>query len=481
MDRPFDSFVILAEMRTGSNFLESNINLFPGLHSYGEVFNPYLICKPDQTDLFGVTLAQRDADPMKMIEKMRENTEGLYGFRLFNDHDPRVYDHVMNDRRCAKIILSRNLVDAWVSQRIAWSTDQWALQDARDAKKWRVKFDAKDFKRLFYTVKERQRDIARRLQITGQAGFYIDYDDIQDLKAVNGLARFLGVEHELTEFSGKFKKQNPESLIDKVRNFSLVEETVNEIDRYDLDSLPNFEPIRAPVVPSYVTCDSVPLLYMPVQAGPDREIKAWMAAIDGMAVEDLATGLTQRDLRKWKRQHPGHRTFTVLRHPARRAHAAFCRHFIAGGPETYGEIRQALADIYDVALPAEMPPGADWDKARHRAAFLGFLKFVAGNINGQTAIRVDGSWASQGHVVTGFGQILPPDHILREDDLAAGLAMLGHEVGLETLPALPVIEDETPFGLADIYDDEVEEAVRKAYQRDFMLFGFRPWRREKRG
>lgn len=480
MDRPFDSFVILAEMRTGSNFLESNLNEFPGLHSYGEVFNPYLICKPEQKDLFGVTLAERDADPMQMIDKMRENTEGLYGFRLFNDHDPRVFDHVMEDRRCAKIILSRNLVDAWVSQRIAWSTNQWALKDLRDAKKWRVKFDPKDFNHFFFTVKARQQEIARRLQITGQAGFYINYDDIQDLKVVNGLARFLGVEHELAEFSGKFKKQNPESLADKVRNFPLLLETVNSVDRYDLESLPNFEPIRTPMVPSYVTTETVPLLYMPVQASADREVKQWMATIDEIAVEELGSGFTQRDLRKWKRQHPGHRSFTVLRHPARRAHAAFCRHFLNGGPETYWEIRDALREIYDVALPGELPPGEDWDKARHHKAFLGFLGFVHGNLNGQTAIRVDGSWATLGHVVTGFGQVLPPDHILREDELEDGLAMLAREVGLKNPPALPAIADDSPFTLDDIYDDEVEEALRKAYQRDFMLFGFKPWSRAKR-
>ena len=480
MDRPFDSFVILAEMRTGSNFLESNLNEVPGLHSYGEVFNPYLICQPDQADLFGVTLAERDADPMRMIARMRENTEGLYGFRLFHDHDKRVFEAVLEDRRCAKVILSRNLVDAWVSQRIAWSTNQWALQDLKDAKKWRVKFDPKDFNHFFFTVKERQQEIARRLQITGQAGYYINYDDIQDLKVINGLARFLGVEHELTEFSGKFKKQNPESLADKVRNFPLLEQTVNEIDRYDLESLPNFEPVRAPMVPSYVTAEKAPLLYMPVQASADREVKAWMAAVDGVAVEELGSGLNQKDLRKWKRQHPGHRTFTVLRHPARRAHAAFCRHFISGGPETYTEIRQALSAVYKVRLPNTAPPGESWDKVQHRAAFLGFLKFVAGNMAGQTGLRVDGSWASQGQVVVGFGQVLPPDHLLREDDLEAGLAQLAREVGLTAVPPLPPIAPDAPYTLDDIYDDEVEEAVRKAYQRDFMLFGFKPWSKTKK-
>lgn len=478
MSRPFDSFVILAEMRTGSNFLESNINKVPGLHSYGEVFNPFIMCKPGQTELLGVTIAERDADPQRLIDRMRDDTEGVFGFRLFHDHDPRVYEAVMNDRRCAKVILSRNLVDAWVSQRIAWSTDQWALKDLKDAKKWRVKFDPGDFIKLFYTVKERHADIARRLQTTGQAGFYLDYEDIQNLDIVNGLIRFLGADHQLEAFAGDFKKQNPETLVDKVRNMPVLEETVNGIDRYDLGTLPNFEPMRNPVVPSYVTATAAPLLYMPVQGGPDREIKAWLAALDGTGAQSLKTGFTQRDLRKWKRHNPGHRSFTVLRHPAKRAHAAFCRHFLEGGDETYGEIRQVLVDRYKIPLPSTVPPGDDYDHERHREAFLGFLKFVAGNLNGQTAIRVDGSWATQGHVVKGFGQILPPDHILREEDLAAGLAELSHEVGIAP-PALPEIIPDTPYVLDDIYDKEIEEAVRKAYQRDFMLFGYRPWSRTK--
>jgi Sulfotransferase family len=476
MDRPFDSFVILAEMRTGSNFLESNINEVPGLHSYGEAFNPYLLCKPGQTELLGVTQAERDADPLRLINRMKEKTEGLYGFRLFHDHDPRVFDHVMNDRRCAKVILNRNLVDSWVSQRIAWSTNQWALEDVKDAKKWRVKFDAKDFKHLYFTVKERQIEIARRLQITGQAGFYIDYDDIQDIRVINGLIRFLGVDHELEAFSGKFKKQNPETLADKVRNFPVLEATVNEIDRYDLGSLPNFEPMRNPVVPSYITTETAPLLFMPVQGGPDREVKAWLAAVDGVAEDALATGFTQRELRKWKRHHPGHRSFTVLRHPAVRAHAAFCRHFLTGGDETYSEIRQTLINIYKVPLPAELPPEESYDAEKHREAFLAFLKFVAGNLGGQTSIRIDGSWATQGHVLQGFGQFLLPDHVLREEDLESGLAEIAREVGIEP-PALPETAPETPHSLESIYDTEVEEAVRKAYQRDFMLFGYRPWRR----
>jgi hypothetical protein len=39
----FKYFVIFAEMRTGSNFLQSHLNKFPDLHCFGELFNPVLL------------------------------------------------------------------------------------------------------------------------------------------------------------------------------------------------------------------------------------------------------------------------------------------------------------------------------------------------------------------------------------------------------------------------------------------------------
>ncbi len=52
----FDYFVVFAEMRTGSNFLESNINAFDGLVCHGEAFNPMFVGYPGLTDLLGVTI-----------------------------------------------------------------------------------------------------------------------------------------------------------------------------------------------------------------------------------------------------------------------------------------------------------------------------------------------------------------------------------------------------------------------------------------
>ena len=91
----FTSFVVFAEMRTGSNLLEANLNTLPGVVSHGEVFNRYILGKKDRTELFGITMEERDRDPRPLLAKLRENTEGLPGFRFFHDHDLRILDDVL--------------------------------------------------------------------------------------------------------------------------------------------------------------------------------------------------------------------------------------------------------------------------------------------------------------------------------------------------------------------------------------------------
>ena len=108
MAGPFHSFVILAGMRTGSNFLEANLNALPGVTSHGEVFNPHFIGKKDATELFGITLAEREVNPKPLLRKLRSETPGLSGFRFFHDHDARVFDLVIADPGVAKIVLARN-------------------------------------------------------------------------------------------------------------------------------------------------------------------------------------------------------------------------------------------------------------------------------------------------------------------------------------------------------------------------------------
>lgn len=478
MTKKFDYFIIFAEMRTGSNFLESNVNEFPGLHCYGEVFNPFFLVDPSRrlvdpkrNELFGTTLAMREGDPLRLIEKLKENTDGIPGFRFFHDHDARVFEAAIDDPRCAKVVLTRNLVESYVSRKIAWETDQWKLSGLETVLKAKITFVPEEFEKLFLRMKNFQIKVLQRLQKTGQTAFYIDYEDIQDIDVVNGLGAFLGAETGLEAFSNDFKKQNPERLVDKVKNYEELEQTLRQIDHYDLGRLPNFEPRRGPMVPAYIAAENVPALFLPIQGGPSDRVHTWLAELNGSGAGGLAGGFTQKTLRQWKRKHAGHRSFTVLRHPVARLHAVFCKHFLGRGPDIYGEIRQVLAELHDVPFPTD---DALYDRQAHHAAFLKFAEFVKGNLSGQTSVRVDGAWASQSSIIQGFGQFVLPDRILREDQLEQGLAGLAQELGVQS-PALPEMTPDAPFTLGEIYDDRIEKAVRAAYQRDYMGFGFGPW------
>ena len=145
MTHSFSSFVVLAEMRTGSNFLEANLNALDGVNCRGEAFNPAFIGYPNSEDILGINQVQRDKNPKRLLAALRDDPEGLSGFRYFHDHDPRVLDVILEDERCAKIILTRNPLDSYVSWKIAQATGQWKLTNIKARKSEKAVFDAAEF------------------------------------------------------------------------------------------------------------------------------------------------------------------------------------------------------------------------------------------------------------------------------------------------------------------------------------------------
>lgn len=470
----FDSFVVFAEMRTGSNFLEANLNAFDGITCHGEAFNPHFIGYPSNKPILGIDRKTRDRDPTVLFSLIRKDRDTLGGFRYFHDHDPRVFDAIMADARCAKIILTRNPVDSYVSWKIAQETGQWKLTDMRAQKTAQARFDRREFAIHLDALQQFQVTLLRGMQVTGQTAFYVAYEDLQNLDVMNGLAQFLGVDQRLEALDSKLKKQNPSPIASKVRNYDEMLRGLAELDQFDLTRTPNFEPRRGPAVPSYVAARDTPLLYMPLRGGAQHRVAKWLAAVDGVQGSDLLNKMTQKDLRQWKRRNPGHRSFTVLRHPVARAHDAFCRHILPVDKGSYVQLRQTLIRRYDLPLP-EGAVGDEYDLVAHRAAFAAFLTFLKGNLAGQTAVRVDAAWCSQSQAIAGFGELCLPDRLIREHDLQAELQELGRAVGLNTVPEVGPAEPDAPFDLADVYDAHIEKLAADAYQRDYMMFGFGAW------
>jgi len=459
----FTSFVVFAEMRTGSNLLEANLNALPGVTSHGEVFNRYILGKKDRTELFGITMEERDRDPRPLLARLREKTEGLPGFRFFHDHDLRILDDVLPDPACAKVILTRNPLESYVSWKIAQATDQWKLTNARRLKTAKVRFDVPEFLQHMRDIQAFQLLLLHSLQTSGQTAFYLDYEDLGSVEVLNGLAAFLGVEGRLKALDDTLKKQNPGPLEDKLENPEALAEAIAAVDVFNLGRTPSFEPRRAAGVPTALASDAG-LLFFPIRSGPEAAIRDWLTRLGG-----VTEGFEQKSLRQWKRRHPGHRSFTVLRHPLLRVHAAFRRKIVQGEAQ---DLRRILINGFLAEL---QPPGEPFATPEaERAAFRIFLNYCRLATGGQTGARVDPSLASQTALVQGFAGFQPLDHLLREDCLAEGLAALAAGVGAPP-PAIP--SDPAEAALLSIWDETLETAAAEAYARDYMGFGFTRWRK----
>jgi LPS sulfotransferase NodH len=451
----FSSFVVLAGMRTGSNLLEAHLNALPGVACHGEAFNPGFVGKLKAAEAFGMTLAERDADPLRFL-RLLQGQGGLNGFRYFADHDPRVWPAVMDDAACAKIVLTRHPLESYVSWKIAQATGQWKLTNLARRQEAKAVFDAREFAGFLDRHRRGQTEILRALQERGQAAFWIGYDDLGEIAVLNGLAAFLGVEGRLAELDPGLLKQNPGPLARKVANPEAMAAAVASTQWIDLDHGPGFEPRRGAAVPSFVA--GGPLLYMPMPAGPVDEISAWLAGV-GPVVGDFS----QKTLRQWRRARPGHRSFTVLRHPLARAWTTFAGPVMGGA---LPELRRIFARTMGIDLSVAGAGGAAADR---RALFLAWLRFAKLTLAGQTAARVAAPMATQTMVLQGFAEQQGPDVVLREARLAEGLAFLAAETGAD-LPPAPVIPADP--GLAVVRDAEIDAAAREAYLRDYTGFGF---------
>lgn len=469
--KTFDYFILLAEMRTGSNLLEANINMLDGVSCHGEAFNPSFVGHPKTEALLEIDYEARETDPHALLEKIKKSDK-IGGFRFFHDHDPRVLKTCIDDPRCAKVILTRNPLDSFVSWKIAQATGQWKLTNATHSKSKTINFDPAEFDAHLRATQDFHAQVQRSLQLSGQTAFHINYDDLRDVDVLNGLAEFLGVDDRLSNVNKKLKKQNPEPLEERVNNYAEMQDALSRIDYFSLSRTPHFEPKRGPAIPTYIAAPASGLLYMPLRSGPDRAVRQWLAALDDAAPEALVTKFTQKSLRQWQEAHQIHRSFAVLRHPLSRAHAAFCDRILLDGPRCLPEIRANLIRVHKLRLP-EYDDLENFAKEDHHRAFFGFLKFLKTNLAGQTSIRVDPSWASQLTLLQGMSGFAVPDCVLREDALAKALADLASQIDIANPPTIGKTDHRWHERLLSIYDTQLESAARDAYGRDYAAFSFR--------
>jgi LPS sulfotransferase NodH len=460
MTRRFDAFVIFAEMRTGSNHLEESLNALDDVQCHGELFNPTFIGQHNRFEFLGFDLHRRERDPVGMVDTMIDRGGTLPGFRFFHDHDARVLDRVLPDPRIAKVLLTRNPLDSYVSRKIASETGQWRLTDLKHAKSRKVTFDEREFARMLTDWTAFRSVLRRDLQVTGQAMFHIRYEDINDADILNGLAAFLGSAHRLPAASDRLKRQNPGAIEDKIANVSEMTAALARIDRFGLDRVTDGEVPRPPGVSGFVAHPETKLLFMPIAGAPIDPVLDWMAGIGDVGREALVSGMTQKDLRKWMRTHPGFVSFSILRHPMLRVIDAY-QELREAEDVRATELREVLTQRY----------GVPFDDAVTVPGLMSFAAFLQGSLKGQTSLKAPPNWATQASLLQAAADVVLPQRILRERDASQGLAQIAGTLGVAAADYIhPRPHDPS---MADVMaDDAVQKAIFDAYRKDFVLYGF---------
>lgn len=461
----FKYFAIFGAMRTGSNLLERTLAQFDDFLCHGELFNPSFVGKPGQTEFEGVSIAEREANPERILKKMvNRSGDALPGFRIFQGHDPRIMERCLADPACAKIILRRRPIDSFVSLKIAQQTDQWMLGNAPMRKSAVIEFDGAAFRHYLGELDAYHGQLSHALQTNGQAAFEIRYEDLKSIDVINGLAKFLGSDQELSGFAEKIKRQNPQPLEEKVSNYDQMVSELGALGLEGLDAARAPETERGISVRDFVVCARVPVLHVPVPGVDAQVVLDWMAKLDGTDAGSLATGMNQKKLGRWLDGATGLSAIAVVEHPLQRAYRVFRKHIYPGGAHIFPQIQSRLVDHFGLDLP-EDHAGDDEGLA---AAFETFLEFLKSNVAGQTSIRIDANWEAQHRLLSG---VHPLTRVLHRNAFPVAAREIAQALGSDV-----EADDPAPAeGLNRIYTRRLENLARGTYGKDYALYGFADW------
>ncbi|HJV70912.1 hypothetical protein [Ideonella sp.] len=225
------AFLLVGMMRSGSNFLERQLNLLPDVRCHGELFNPAFIGFSHETAgrPAGFTRDNpnaRNADEDGFIDKVDQACDRrVIGMRLFLDHSAQMTSRLMHDPNVIKVVLSRNLLEAYISLETARETGVWLTTEAAQAPAKPVKVDINKLVTFALRQSLYYNDVQTVLHQTGQRYLQIDYNEIKSLGKLNEIARFVGSQHQFQSVSEPIQKQNPGSLEERILDFpKLLEE-----------------------------------------------------------------------------------------------------------------------------------------------------------------------------------------------------------------------------------------------------------------
>jgi Sulfotransferase family len=235
-----------------------------------------------------------------------------------------------------------------------------------------------------------------------------------------------------------------------------------------------------------VTAPRVPLIYLNLPKSASTTIQNHLLFIATGRYADSPQAIHQNPLLRRSREDDdathaligrqiveGSLVFTFVRDPGRRAYACFNEKIMQTGPNSFVAIRHTLERDWglrparpDVAVPLDL----------QRENFAAFLRFVEANLAGDTEIRRDPHWCSQGPMLVHYRQRLKIDLVGKVENFAADMALALHKAGVRRIPDVrfqPWRHPAAPFSFDEVLTPELQSQLDRIYAADYKHLGYR--------
>jgi len=234
-------FVIMSVMRTGSNLLQQMLNAIDGVVCHGELMNhsAEAVHPPFRHLVEGeravVKPSLRVDDPAAYLEAIIGHTQADHvGFRIFPEHHNPTLKALVEDPSWHKIILTRNVLESYVSLLIANQNNQWIMNHKGTRKPWSpVQIDPREFKHYALRTSAYYYHIISRCHVTGQSVTPVSYDRVNAPETLERLVNLFGGSRSYKAEAVTALKQNPEPLQEKIKNYDEIEKMLKRLKLAD--------------------------------------------------------------------------------------------------------------------------------------------------------------------------------------------------------------------------------------------------------
>lgn len=254
------AFALIACRRTGSNYLMKIFDSFPEMEFFGEVYHRQTVWMPKErkkeyiewltaTHNIKVKLSYEPFEDKELVNLNHEHpkyfldflvstTKFKYaGFKVFPEHLHwrKLKSTLLANREIPKIILKRNLLDVYISDRILKLTNCSQNQDTSSIK---IDFDCLDFQAWYFDVRLFYSRVELFLKNSNQRYAELSYEEIHsysnDVEKIEFLQSWLyenGIEVEHKPKVANFIKKQ-----DKRKQPLVKVKNAEEVEKYLIDN-----------------------------------------------------------------------------------------------------------------------------------------------------------------------------------------------------------------------------------------------------